>query len=975
MENHDQSNNSASSGDGGHHQVHHCNKCGWPFPSPHPNARHRRAHRKICGTIEGYKFEEESPHTNASDDEHSDDDYKTASAKALENVDIEKGSGMPVSMLHLLEDEVFADAASNFADSTSSTVTEGASENVLEPDSTIMKVKDDVPGPDTAAEVHQTDNSTDSTKKQEQAVPEAILDEPGSKPDTQDHFSSSEVGGNIDFAEKSTTLAASDVLIDNSVPVKTEPLVSIIEETKKLDEDTAVSDCLSESILQGREVTVVEENMSIDAGVILKLMETSRPITPKDSDIAEDVELLSLADKSTTDVHSSTLKSEENFEMPVSISPVDLELVKETRSSSLDDKNVNTTPKAIPKFVETYNLVSSSEFSVSSQVSLSNDNPLAELDMGRELELSTAGNIVHENDGGEENKRFQVFSVPHNVPMVENSERIVEGFKGHKTMGQFQPDDFVVASKFEDPKDLFELDTKKTKSVDGVLIEGELIAHHENRGTTDFKTFKDDSSVGSRETTYMVNASLNNVLPRINQEFSQNSTGFFSCQNSFASDVYTDNTSVDDRSEVEIAHVVEVGQMKMCMKIEEMLGEGVLQSASGMEKVDISEAHYSKRDTEESSAEILKIPESTKYLYEIQVNSENDPIIVDSTSTHVMQDKEKIDITETEVAEAVDSLPESCESDKKPADKTDTVTVAQERVHVTLENLNEGEMNRKDDAVLLSCEHRVVENDMVTSGTAPLVQAPATIGIGGDNGVGGSKASQLHENETDRPTEPPAGSAFDTSVDSRSVNSLDANWGSVSVLSTQSDTFTSGVEDSKAVPSTLNLPKLGSEVSRSSDKSEVFEPPSFMTLVEPGGMDANRTASSNQEQAMWLPSLTNVSTDSPGRKKNEEIIAKVTNWSSNQQLQSPLKSLVDANRVAKPKSPNKMGHNNMLAAAQEEKKSLTVGSILGTEADEKKQVDLLEWNSQTKYPSEIKREKRKVKRSYWAQFMCCSSMN
>ena len=64
----------------GNHGVHLCHKCGWPFPNPHPSAKHRRAHKKICGTIEGHKLfdSEEATHLNASDDEHlSDDDHKT----------------------------------------------------------------------------------------------------------------------------------------------------------------------------------------------------------------------------------------------------------------------------------------------------------------------------------------------------------------------------------------------------------------------------------------------------------------------------------------------------------------------------------------------------------------------------------------------------------------------------------------------------------------------------------------------------------------------------------------------------------------------------------------------------------------------------------------------------------------------------------------------------------------------------------
>lgn len=53
------------------HGVYVCRKCGWPFPNPHPSARHRRAHKRICGTVEGYTLvdSEENPHENVSDDE------------------------------------------------------------------------------------------------------------------------------------------------------------------------------------------------------------------------------------------------------------------------------------------------------------------------------------------------------------------------------------------------------------------------------------------------------------------------------------------------------------------------------------------------------------------------------------------------------------------------------------------------------------------------------------------------------------------------------------------------------------------------------------------------------------------------------------------------------------------------------------------------------------------------------------------
>ncbi|XP_076900782.1 uncharacterized protein LOC143555026 [Bidens hawaiensis] len=91
------------------HGVHLCHRCGWPFPNPHPSAKHRRAHKKICGTIEGYTVLIGS-HVVSDDEHHSDDDDKehTPSPKAGEI----KGS------VSRSEDE-FADAATEFVDTGS----------------------------------------------------------------------------------------------------------------------------------------------------------------------------------------------------------------------------------------------------------------------------------------------------------------------------------------------------------------------------------------------------------------------------------------------------------------------------------------------------------------------------------------------------------------------------------------------------------------------------------------------------------------------------------------------------------------------------------------------------------------------------------------------------------------------------------------------------------------------------------------
>lgn len=61
------------------HGVYLCHKCGWPFPNPHPSAKHRRAHKRICGTVEGYKLLDTEGHTHSNASDDSDDDLKTPS--------------------------------------------------------------------------------------------------------------------------------------------------------------------------------------------------------------------------------------------------------------------------------------------------------------------------------------------------------------------------------------------------------------------------------------------------------------------------------------------------------------------------------------------------------------------------------------------------------------------------------------------------------------------------------------------------------------------------------------------------------------------------------------------------------------------------------------------------------------------------------------------------------------------------------
>ncbi|KAK8281303.1 hypothetical protein V6Z11_D09G232000 [Gossypium hirsutum] len=264
----------------------------------------------------------------------------------------------------------------------------------------------------------------------------------------------------------------------------------------------------------------------------------------------------------------------------------------------------------------------------------------------------------------------------------------------------------------------------------------------------------------------------------------------------------------------------------------------------------------------------------------------------------------------------------------------------------------------------------------------------------GESGVDASGTSTLSlQGEADNGSIKPQLDApvGDVSKSSSHNDSLDGQWGSVSVFSMQSD--------NPAAINTENLSPIGSHpllepekanINKPSavlgekhfDKSDEFKPPSFMTLVEPVGSNQNAAAASevqtaqNSQHAGWFPSITHTASESQGRKK-EEIIAKVNNWNTMQH--TPLKSLLgEAINETKPKFPNSPKADPRDEKVTKDNGGMVtkVSSILGPESPETEPSNVEKWDSPAKYQADIKREKRKMKgRPLWTQFVCCSSAN
>ncbi|XP_052208274.1 uncharacterized protein LOC127812039 isoform X2 [Diospyros lotus] len=275
--------------------------------------------------------------------------------------------------------------------------------------------------------------------------------------------------------------------------------------------------------------------------------------------------------------------------------------------------------------------------------------------------------------------------------------------------------------------------------------------------------------------------------------------------------------------------------------------------------------------------------------------------------------------------------------------------------------------------------------------------------------IGDSNMVHLQEEGDENPTKPNEVTAVAVSIDSNSqTDGLGGSWGSVSgpIVSTQSDATAVNAEyspptDSQALEQsvTVNLQKpQASSAGHHSSKSDVFDPPSFMTLIEAESRVDQESPSdivmepdaqqpkSDPLQTAWFPSLTDVVNESQGRKKNEEIIAKVTNWTTGKQ-HTPLQSLLgEAETPTMVKKDENTTKNVESPARKKDEKptknhqnlAKTVSSLQGSEEPAKpsaKSGVTAEWNSPARYPNDRKKDKRKVKgRPYWVPFVCCSSI-
>ncbi|KAJ4866682.1 Pentatricopeptide repeat (PPR) superfamily protein [Raphanus sativus] len=108
-------NNAQHSPGGGKSHV--CSKCGWNYPNPHPSAKNRRAHKKICGTIKGFEILGSDQNLDLHKEDCLDDEQKTPSPRVVDE-----------RIGDVSEEDVFADAVCEFSSSLVSDSIKGKEE-------------------------------------------------------------------------------------------------------------------------------------------------------------------------------------------------------------------------------------------------------------------------------------------------------------------------------------------------------------------------------------------------------------------------------------------------------------------------------------------------------------------------------------------------------------------------------------------------------------------------------------------------------------------------------------------------------------------------------------------------------------------------------------------------------------------------------------------------------------------------------
>ncbi|XP_039007407.1 uncharacterized protein LOC120135135 [Hibiscus syriacus] len=876
--------------------VHLCHKCGWPFPNPHPSAKQRRSHKKICGTSEGYKL------FNSAEEPLSEECHKTPFAgapKVLESCNLEKHIGGVGAISVRSEDEVFSDAPMEFQEGGFGLGRQASvAGNDLTPTVSFKDCEDtcDVIAIET----------------------EPLVDVPEESRKLGDGSKVAECSARQDVSEESWKVGGGDKVAKCSLRQETDTEDGEISETVSLSEtrpDGTSGTVLSDVMVQLEEEvsdrldcrTSINENteQEVDGNenVGINLVENIMNVVDSNSEQA------CATSEGTDDITSNTRFAEKIVEDKehgdkLALNMVTDDLSHKAESAKDIDVSLDTSQIQIDAAQVT---VSDTSFDSNEVYDKTEEDKTVKLS---ELEtLASEEIIVKEKD--------------------EDGDRVSHEKSDTFPLKKLNEDNKADTSCTHVAEDIYKLDRSDPAIVKEGLVEGKADMIQLDKGSEALVSFvgadKTENETGSevcsleeKQPVYVEARKLNNVYGSDDMDVPESArTGVIDLAE------VDDTRRIDDENNVKSTPIYDssLSQTNPALNLlENSTSESVIPH------------HQSIVVTKGGSNEYtIALPETEGPHSNSVWNSPGD-IKESKISRNSKEQGECAGKVMASVAE---------NSGGNEFDESSLDQLNKESIHPDPESTTQN-----SDAV----------NDSRTGESRADISWTSTISVQGEADNCSIK--------------PQLGATIgDVSKSSSQTDSLDGQWGSVSgaVISTRSDNLPINNLHLSSEPEKANVKKPTVASGEQLDKTDEFEPPSFMTLVEPGGSDQTTPATTVPLQAGWFPSLTHTANESHGRKKNEEIIAKVTNWNAKQH--TPLKSLLgEAINETKQKSPN----SNVAMVTK-------VSSILGPESPDAKPTGVeaaKEWNSPARYEADIKKEKRKVKgRPLWAQFVCCSYVN
>ncbi|KAL0403775.1 UNVERIFIED_CONTAM: hypothetical protein Sradi_2018300 [Sesamum radiatum] len=954
------------------HGMHLCHRCGWPFPNPHPSAKHRRAHRRVCGKIEGYKIihsEDHDDHLAVSDDEHaSDDDEHTPVHQPVKKNAEEFGSSSGAGeKSNRSEDDVFSDAVTEFSDSGISPRLEERFESVRGLDKSMEQksVEDDL-------------YRTESLKVDETAVKQdeerlliyvlrvyswqthgAIEAEFYVREQLEDPKRCEEIS-NHGVASIANNQSANVLpLTDSSAEaVSVEFINGLQPDLMKSDTPTDVNNTNEygdAGKISGPGINAVEtkeaSHNKLVSGVVIEDL-PPKTETLQNSDAS--AEIRDVADSAEISCSANTVD--------------EIALAEPDISTQTSDATVS--------------LVSPVDEEISQNTILAGGENAGNFDASKGEECDKDGN-QNENLETKETEHCDAVSLVSPVDKEVNQNTILAGVenagnldaskgeqcdKGGNQNGDLEP-------KATEHSDVVSLYSPAGKEV----TQNTILAEGETTGNLD---------AGKREESDK-DGNLNGNLEEKDNFSTETISAPIPADNTFTPEY--DQTTKDLKKDVD--HCEEKSN-SMLFEAGNVKGEG----ASAELQVMLDSKRNSNNLTDvpspcEADSNAIKLEELSKTELESRDNGFEKSL--DAELNHDEKSQTTAPL-EDPLPPVVSELPNNIESvdidgtgmelkdniEVVASERTSELPISEEATSL----FTDSELLREKSANDNSCiaDAAEVSTELNHGGVVELSEnLEALLKFARRFTHVNSKC--FHDKGDDKLAKQEDGvSAVDLSGSSSSrCDSLEGNCGSISALSSQSNVAVAETNSQSLDTLENTSHKHKPQLRAHQDKSDVFEPPSFMTLVQSGGEGVRVSAASeidtvqnNQKlksdalQAGWFPSLTNVVNESEGRKKNEEVIAKVTNWSPVKQ-HGPLKSLL--NEVKSPNSKQVPSANEKDDTEPKDRGAVvtTVSSVTGPDTNK----DMEEWNSPARYPIEVKKEKKKKGKSYWVPFVCCSSVH